>query len=95
MQPRAFRLIKHPTGIVRISLRPAAAGDTIMRLRERQIRKPQRLALGGIRPEEEDLVRIVLGLQPARDPLNRRQPADAGVRILASTRFAPVRIDAK
>jgi hypothetical protein len=66
-----------------------------MRLRERQTRKPQRLALGGIRPEEEDLVRIVLGLQPAQSTSIRRQPAESGMRMLASTRFLPVRIDAK
>jgi hypothetical protein len=35
-----------------------------MRPRERTSRQPQRLPLGGIRPEEEDLVRIVLGLRP-------------------------------
>ncbi len=39
-------------------------GEIEMRLRERQTRQPQRLPPGGIRPEEEDLVRIVLGLSP-------------------------------
>jgi hypothetical protein len=39
-------------------------GEIEMRPRERTSRQPQRLPLGGIRPEEEDLVRIVLGLRP-------------------------------
>lgn len=87
---------KNPTGIVRISLRPCAAGDTHMRQRERQIRKPQRLALGGIRPEEEELVRIVLGLEPQRLAGSQRRVAVEGrFRIVTSPRFLPVRIDAK
>jgi hypothetical protein len=67
-----------------------------MRLRERQTRKPQRIPLGGIRPEEEDLVRIVLGLQPPQDARNHiMQAGESRFRIVASPRFLPVRIDAK
>ena len=67
-----------------------------MRLRERQIRQPQRLAPGGIRPEEEDLVRIVLGLQPRvtgqPNMLKRSMPP---IRFTTLPIYLPDRISAK
>ncbi len=71
-------------------------GEIEMRLRERQTRQPQRLLLGGIRPEEEDLVRIVLGLQPGSGGKQIvRKQSEPAIRFVASPRYFPDRISAK
>lgn len=67
-----------------------------MRQRANEPRQPRRLPLGGIRPDEEDLVRIVLGLQPrAVSRKSELNQSASPIRFVTSLRYLTDRIDAK